>query len=175
MIDDKALHALVRELKTRFAEDYVAAFSSRSPARVISFYKPDARVTFHQLGRSGARGRSFTVFTGSTLGALLRRALPARLVLRLLFRQLAKRGYDHSVLSIVGVKRPESHPGPPSVEILLTFERIDRAGAIFESSAAVYRVEQHGSTWFISEGWLFDSIADAPPSLGIDRFRGVAS
>ena len=169
---------LARELQTWFGKEYSAAFSRRSMARILDFYKPAALITFHQLGgdRSGAggSGKTLTIFTGSVFGALIRRALPARLMLRVLFRRLAKQGYDHSIISVAGIQPGETRSGPSHVKVLFTFDRIDRAGKTFESSAAIYRVERIGSAWLISECWLFDSIASPPGSAAVAEPRGVS-
>lgn len=156
---------LVAEL-ARWSEEYVAAFSTKSATAAIAFYKQDACITFHQLGadRSGGAGtaRDLSAYTGSTFGALRRRLIPGRLMLWVLFRRLAKRNYDRSTIAIRAVRRRSV----TSVDVLLTFERLDRTGHVFESSAAVYRLDRTSSSWAIAEAWLFDSI-DAPPR-GLD-------
>jgi hypothetical protein len=92
-------------------------------------------------------------------------------MLGVVFRRLARKGYHHSVITIVGVQPAGTLPDARGVNVLFAFDRIDRAGATLESSAAVYRLERIGGAWLISECWLFDSIANPPPSLDLDGFR----
>jgi hypothetical protein len=165
--------ASIDELAT-WGRAYAAAFSSGHTDKVLPFYKPNGYVTFHQLGGDrtgkGGAGKDITAYTGSALGALVRGKLPARLMLWAVFRRLAKQGYDHSLLTVHGMR---AAPVSRTIDVLFTFERVDKAGSVFESSAAVYRLEGEQTSWVIAEVWLFDSIASAPASVEVASFRAT--
>ncbi len=64
----KSMDELAAEIRLRI-EDYSAAFSSKSPARVRTLYKPDSLITLHQLGGDrtgkGGAGKDITAFLGT--------------------------------------------------------------------------------------------------------------
>lgn len=157
---------LATEIRKRL-DDYFVAFASQSAARVVAFYKPDAFITVHQLGADrsgkGGKGKDVTAWVGGVGGALIRGSLPAKLMMAVAFRRLAKQGYDHSVLKLHGVKRLS----PDTAQARFDFDRVNRAGNVFESSSALYAFEKRASEWFITELWLFD---EPPASLDLTGF-----
>ena len=128
-------------------DEYAAGFSRGEPERVVAFYKPGAVITFHLVGADELRA-----YNGGWLGALVRGALPATRVVRMLFRNVEKSIYDHSSITVHDVRGDRA---------LLTFDRVNRLGTTFESAGAIYRVEAIGAQLFIAEAWLFDSLDDA--------------
>ena len=141
------------------SEDYREAFSSRSPREVLRFYAPGARIVVHR--KSG----DTPMFNGGALPALLRLALPGRLVFWLFYRRLAKKGYARSNIEVLGVKPVDASSALAHVR----FERLDAGGQIFEASTAVYRLIRSGEAWRIAEVWMSEDDA-APPGIDLSGF-----
>ena len=148
------------DLARMLSTEYRDAFSTRSPREVLRFYAPGARIVVHR------RQGDTPMFNGSALGALLHLALPARFVFWLFYRRLAKRGYHHSNIEVLGVKPM----GEQRALARVRFERVDGGGAVFEASQAVYLLERVDGAWRIGEVWMSEDGGD-PPGVDLAGFE----
>lgn len=135
----------------KWLADYSAAFAARSPARVAEFYARGTIIRFH---RDGAR----TIRAYRGIGAVLRLAMPLAAMFSILFRQLAKRDYDHSDITIVGARDGFVH---------VRFDRMANDGSRIEWGSSIYRFE-NGK---IAECWLWDN--REPPESAVEGYRAV--
>jgi len=167
-----ALQQLHSALDQRLCQDLKAAFSHQDETAYLSFFVPDAEVVFEQHGQDmsgkGGAGKTVRVFTGSWFGAVLRRCLPAALMIKIVFRRFNKRRYSHSEMTLMGVRYAEGNTEDVA-QALVEIERFDLDGHRYEVTMAAYTMRKL-TDWQIESVMLFDELDSPPSTLESDAF-----
>ena len=166
--------AEIEEVQSFICEEMCTAFGSMSVPQWMGCYVSNQMVRAHMLSTlssNSASEKTIKIFTGSlcvycATFKLCQGILPAQLVGKKYFSNLAKAGYSHSKMRLYKVKKV----GVLEVQALAAFGRYRKGeSSPYETGGALYNLIKEGGAWRVNEVWTFDDVKAPPVQVPMDE------
>ena len=170
MPGDAQLKKIWSDVNNRLCKELKDTFSQLDAAGWVSFFVDNKVVTIIQhsqdMSGKGGKGKNIRIYNGSLLGALFRRAYPAKSMAKKVMKRMVKNGYDNSKMKLIGIQVLDDGV----VNSLAYIERLDKTGNVYEKSFAIYRLVEINEIYYIQNMELFEDLNNPPEGMDLKDY-----
>ena len=136
-------------------QDLKQDFSTKNTIGYLNYFKPNSKINIYQFGNdvSGKKGpgKTIKIYNGNIFSSLIRGRIPAKIMVKTLFKRLSKQNYKNSEIYLLGIQKNDNE-----LKAYMRFERYNKSNEMYLSAKGLYSLINIDQKWYITEMSTFD-------------------